>query len=43
MSAVRQGVASVTPNRLSPLDWLCLAVFASPILAALIHSMTGGL
>lgn len=44
MSArVQQGGASASPDRLGMIDWISLAVFALPIIAATVHSIAGGM
>ena len=40
-TATQKGGASASPDRLGLIDWISLAAFTAPILAATIHSLAG--
>ena len=40
-TATQKGGAAASPERLRLIDWLSLAAFTAPILAATIHSLAG--
>lgn len=42
-TATQKGGASVSPDRLRLIDWLSLAAFTAPIIAATLHHLAGGL
>lgn len=42
-TASQNGGASDSPDRLRLIDWLSLAAFTAPIVAATVHTLAGGL
>jgi len=40
-AATKVGGASASPDRLRLIDWISLAAFTAPIIAATIHSLSG--